>query len=62
MSTITITFGEQAENSRGMQKIGKIEEKGYNKLDLEAAKVLFEKSGYKCRLADLTEFVEVETA
>jgi hypothetical protein len=31
MSTITITFGDQAENHRGMQKIGKMEEKGYSK-------------------------------
>ena len=34
MSTITITFGEQAENSRGMQVIGKKGEKGYSKKDL----------------------------
>ena len=34
MSTITITFGDQAENQRGMQMFGKKAEKGYSKKDL----------------------------
>lgn len=58
MSTITITFGQQAENSRGMQKIGKYEEKGYQKADLVAAMEIFEKKGLKCQLINLNEYLE----
>ena len=57
MSTITITFGEQAENQRGMQVIGKKCEKGYSVKDLREAKEVFEERGFKCELIDLNKFV-----
>ena len=51
--TITITFGDQAENHVGMQKIGKMAESGFNYEELAKAKELFEKQDYKCELIDL---------
>lgn len=57
MSTITITFGDQAENHRGMQKIGKEAKNGYSRKDLELSKEKFEKSGYKCILVNLNEYL-----
>lgn len=48
MSSITITFGDQAENHKGMQIIGKPAEKGFSITELEEAKTLFENKGYKC--------------
>lgn len=58
MSTITITFGDQAENHRGMQKIGKIQERGYDKEELLLAKSVFEKRGYVCELVNLNDHLE----
>ncbi len=51
--TITITFGDQAENNVGMQKIGKLADEGFTRGDLENAKLEFEKDGYKCEMVDL---------
>lgn len=34
MSTFTITFGDQAENHKGMQVIGKMAERGFSPKDL----------------------------
>lgn len=50
---ITITFGEQVENHIGMQKIGKLAEKGFNLQDLNKAKLVFEQKGYTCELITL---------
>lgn len=52
-STITITFGDQAENHVGMQKIGKLADHGFDLKDLCHAKDKFEKLGLKCELIDL---------
>jgi len=60
MSTITITFGERAENSRGMQKIGTASNKGFSRDELIKAKTLFENYGYKCQIVDLNPFIEEE--
>lgn len=48
MSSITITFGDQAENHVGMQKIGKMAEQGFTIQQLQDAKTKFENLGYKC--------------
>ena len=58
MSTITITFGEQAQNQRGMQVIGKKGEKGYSKADLIKAKEICEERGFKCELIDLNKYLK----
>jgi hypothetical protein len=58
---ITITFGDQAENHAGMQKIGKLSEKGsgFSRDDLEQVKNTFEMIGGTADLIDLsTQFVE----
>ena len=62
MSAITITFGDQAENHVGMQKIGKPAQKGFSVEDLEQAKAKFESKGYKCELVNLNDYIEVEAA
>lgn len=53
MSCITITFGDQAENHKGMQIIGNKATDGFSINDLELAKQRFEFVGAKCELVDL---------
>lgn len=52
--TYTITYGDQAENHVGMEKLGKLAEKGFTKKELKAAKAKFEKKGYICKLVNLS--------
>lgn len=53
MSTITITFGEQAENHVGMQKIGEKAEEGFSVQELKEAMEILSDSTY-CELIDLS--------
>jgi hypothetical protein len=53
METITLTFGDCAENHRGMQKIGKEVSVGMSVDDLKVAKKWFEEKGKVCELTDL---------
>ena len=54
--TITITFGDQAENHRGMQTVGKgLASAGFTIEELQDAKVLFETAGCKCDLINLNK-------
>lgn len=53
--TITLTYGDQAENHRGMQKIGQLASEGFSNQDLEEAKVKFEAKGCKCEIIDLND-------
>jgi hypothetical protein len=53
MSCITITFGDQAENHKGMQIIGNPVDKGFDIADLELTKQKFESKGAICHLIDL---------
>lgn len=59
---ITETFGEVAENHVGMQKLGKIKNKGEGMTleDLQIAKEKFESKGYECDIIDLVETGEVQ--
>jgi len=43
--TFTITFGDQAENHVGMQKIGQLSQTGFTLEDLNRAKACFEQNG-----------------
>jgi hypothetical protein len=52
--TITLTFGDCAENHRGMQEIGTRVEKGLTLDDLMNAKAYFETKGKTCELIDLS--------
>ncbi len=58
--TITITFGDQAENHVGMQKIGKLAPEGFDLADLKAAKALFESEGYVCKLINLKKKARID--
>jgi len=53
--TITITFGDQAENHVGMQKIGQKADSGFTIDDLKNAKINFEKAGCVCELHMLND-------
>ncbi|QKF94842.1 2OG-Fe(II) oxygenase [Fadolivirus algeromassiliense] len=53
-STITLTFGDQAENHVGMQKIGTMALNGFTYDDLVEAKKKFEEKGCKCRIVNLS--------
>ena len=58
--TITITFGDQAENHKGMQMIGELAEEGFTLADLKAAKALFEAKDCKCELIKLHKDIDEE--
>ena len=58
MSAVTITFGERAENSRGMEMIGKYESRGFTIAELQIAQSRFEKQGYKCHLINLNKYLD----
>lgn len=51
--TITLTFGEYAENHIGMEKIGNKCSKGYSLDDLLRYKKIMEENGKECSLYDL---------
>ena len=52
-SSISLTFGDVAENHRGMQKIGKISDDGFDLVDLENIKNWFENNGCECKIVSL---------
>lgn len=56
MSTITITFGDQAENHVGMQKIGEKADKGFKIKNLLKVKDKFE--GFTTEYYDLTTLID----
>jgi hypothetical protein len=60
MSTYTLTFGDQAENHVGMQKIGELADEGFSVEDLHAAKELFEQDSYQCELILLHDVLDGE--
>lgn len=55
METITLTFGDCAENHRGMQKIGTEVSSGMSVSELKSVQKWFEEKGKECELADLRE-------
>lgn len=52
--TFTITFGDQAENHVGMQKLGTMASSGFTLEDIKLAQERFKSSGYKTELINLT--------
>lgn len=58
METITLTFGDCAENHRGMQAIGEMAKSGLTLAELQATRVWFEMSGKKCDFFDLRDLLE----
>jgi len=59
---ITITFGDQAENHVGMQKIGKEAKSGFSVRSLGVAGKYFEKKGYNTKLVNLNESLDEPSA
>jgi hypothetical protein len=59
-TTITITFGDQAENHVGMQKIGKLAEEGFSINDIKRASKKFKKLGAECIRVDLSTYAKDE--
>jgi hypothetical protein len=51
--TFSLTFGDVAENHKGMQKIGTLSSNGFNLEDLNNIKTWFEEKGCKCNIVDL---------
>lgn len=58
--TITLTFGDQAENHVGMQQIGKLSECGFSREDILSARQWFEDAGAHCELADLDALLPLD--
>lgn len=54
-SCITITFGDQAENHVGMEKLGKMAAEGFSLAELKEARAKFEERGAVCELLDLRD-------
>jgi hypothetical protein len=57
--TITLTFGDCAENHRGMQSLGHMAAKGLTPSDLATIKTNLEATGINCELYDLTQIPNV---
>lgn len=51
--TFSLTFGDVAENHKGMQKIGHLSDNGFNFDDLINIKNVFEEKGCECNLINL---------
>lgn len=59
-AAISLTFGDQAENGPGMEKIGTPGEAGLTEADLRRAMVSLEAAGARCELVDLVTAGRVE--
>ena len=55
--TITLTFGEVAENHVGMQKVGNLSAEGFNLSEILQAKEKFEQEGCGCDMIRLNDFL-----
>lgn len=60
INTITVTFGDVAENGNQMQQIGSMANKGFSYEELISAMKHFEDQGTKCNLIDLNQFLSIE--
>ena len=58
--TFSLTFGDVAENHRGMQKIGNLSDSGFNIEDLNNIKKNFEEKGCKCQLINIHMLLDDE--
>jgi hypothetical protein len=59
--TITITFGECAENHVGMEQLGKRATSGIEIQDLQDFKEVFIRNGFECQLLDLNAKLPADT-
>ena len=56
-STITLTFGDCAENHVGMQQIGAISDTGFAIQELESAQIKFAEKGCETELINLNDYL-----
>jgi alkylated DNA repair dioxygenase AlkB len=61
-NTITITFGDQAENHHGMQIIGELADKGFTYEELDCARNWFTERGCSCELISLDQTTQYKDA
>lgn len=59
--TITITFGDQAENHVGMQMIGKSSENGFSLLDLQCMESWAKDRNLDTELIHMNKYLDIET-
>ena len=60
VKTFSLTFGDVAENHKGMQKIGTLSNNGFNLDDINKMKIWFESKGCKCTIINLHWLLEDE--
>jgi len=60
IKTFSLTFGDVAENHKGMQKIGTLSNNGFNLDDINKMKIWFESKGCKCTIINLHWILEDE--
>jgi hypothetical protein len=60
IKTFSLTFGDVAENHKGMQKIGTLSNNGFNLNDINMMKIWFESKGCKCTIINLHWLLEDE--
>ncbi len=60
-STITITFGDCAENHKGMQMLGKLHKNGFTYEELVECKELCENKNFTCELHNLADALPEKT-
>jgi len=60
IKTFSLTFGDVAENHKGMQKIGTLSNNGFNLDDINKMKIWFESKGCKCTIINLHWLLEDE--
>lgn len=58
--TVTLTFGDQAENHVGMQKIGEMANRGFSIRDLKKAQTKFNEDGFETELINLNDALPEE--
>ncbi len=61
-STVSITFGDVAENHRGMQQVGELADAGFNLRDMQRMQAWFEARDAKCSLVALHAYLPTEEA
>ena len=59
--TFTITYGDRAENHKGMEIIGDCAQRGLGLQDLQKVKDFFDAKGAQCVLHNLKDFLPTET-
>ncbi len=57
---ITLTYGDQAENHKGMEKIGQMADSGFTLADLQTCKQRFEQAGNICELIHLNQYLPAQ--